>query len=109
MKTMLMILAMSAMAMAQTASTDATTTKSDHKAKHAKIFAINLGQAIQSVRLLPNMAGKSRQGLTVRTIHSTASKNRRLFLPLRPGLQACPDNAVPSLPIGRAGRRSHSM
>ena len=37
MKKMLMILAMSAMAMAQTASTDATTTKSDHKAKHAKM------------------------------------------------------------------------
>jgi hypothetical protein len=38
MKKMLMILAMSAMAMAQTATTDATTTKSDKKmAKHAKM------------------------------------------------------------------------
>ena len=36
------------------------------------------------------MAGKSRQGLTVRTIHSTASKNRRLFLPLRPGSSGLP-------------------
>jgi hypothetical protein len=34
---------------------------------------------------LPNKAGRSRQGLPVRTIHSTASTNNRLSLPLRPG------------------------
>src|SRR3954466_6014502 len=31
------------------------------------------------------MAGKSRQGLPVRAIHNTASTNRRLSAPLRPG------------------------
>lgn len=33
----------------------------------------------------PNWEGRSRHGLPVRTIHSTASINSRLFLPLRPG------------------------
>src|SRR5215210_5412384 len=33
----------------------------------------------------PNSAGRSRQGLPVRAIHSTASTNRRLSAPLRPG------------------------
>ena len=39
---------------------------------------------------LPNKAGRSRQGLPVRTIHSTASTNRRLSLPLRPGSPGLP-------------------
>ncbi len=39
---------------------------------------------------LPNNAGKSRQGLPVRAIHNTASKSRRLFLPLRPGSVGLP-------------------
>src|SRR3984885_978637 len=33
----------------------------------------------------PNSAGRSRQGLPVRAIHNTASTNRRLSSPLRPG------------------------
>src|SRR4051794_24594022 len=38
----------------------------------------------------PNKGGRSRQGLPVRAIHSTASTNRRLFLPLRPGSPGLP-------------------
>src|SRR5215475_5738566 len=38
----------------------------------------------------PNEGGKSRQGLPVRAIHSTASTNRRLSLPLRPGSPGLP-------------------
>src|SRR5215212_3902828 len=38
----------------------------------------------------PSEGGRSRQGLPVRTIHSTASTNRRLFLPLRPGSPGLP-------------------
>src|SRR3954464_2035049 len=38
----------------------------------------------------PNDGGRSRQGLPVRAIHSTASTNRRLFLPLRPGSPGLP-------------------
>jgi hypothetical protein len=33
----------------------------------------------------PNSAGRSRHGLPVRAIHNTASTNRRLSAPLRPG------------------------
>src|ERR1700677_44995 len=38
----------------------------------------------------PNQGGRSRQGLPVRAIHSTASTNRRLSLPLRPGSPGLP-------------------
>src|ERR671921_1300588 len=38
----------------------------------------------------PNRGGRSRHGLPVRAIHSTASTNRRLFLPLRPGSPGLP-------------------
>src|SRR4051794_24983223 len=38
----------------------------------------------------PNRGGRSRHGLPVRTIHSTASTNRRLSLPLRPGSPGLP-------------------
>ena len=38
----------------------------------------------------PNDPGKSRQGLPVRAIQSTASTNSRLFLPLRPGSPGLP-------------------
>src|SRR5262249_36131933 len=38
----------------------------------------------------PNMGGRSRHGLPVRTIHSTASTNSRLSLPLRPGSPGLP-------------------
>src|SRR6185312_14222766 len=38
----------------------------------------------------PNEGGRSRQGLPVRTIHSTASTNKRLSLPLRPGSPGLP-------------------
>src|SRR3954452_22939404 len=38
----------------------------------------------------PNEGGRSRQGLPVRAIHSTASTNRRLSLPLRPGSPGLP-------------------
>src|SRR6201997_3163722 len=38
----------------------------------------------------PNEGGRSRQGLPVRAIHSTASTNSRLSLPLRPGSPGLP-------------------
>src|SRR4051794_16559765 len=38
----------------------------------------------------PNRGGRSRQGLPVRAIHSTASTNKRLSLPLRPGSPGLP-------------------
>src|SRR3712207_5560167 len=38
----------------------------------------------------PNKGGRSRQGLPVRTTHKTASANRRLSLPLRPGSPGLP-------------------
>src|SRR6267143_1135848 len=38
----------------------------------------------------PNEGGRSRQGLPVRAIHSTASTNCRLSLPLRPGSPGLP-------------------
>jgi hypothetical protein len=50
-------------------------------------------QARKRVKTLfqcPNEGGRSRQGLPVRTIHSTASTNRRLSLPLRPGSPGLP-------------------
>src|SRR5262252_7762622 len=48
---------------------------------------------------LPNAAGRSRHGAPARTIHNTASTNRRLSSPDRPG--------SPSLPGRRAAMRSH--
>src|ERR1043165_9688828 len=39
---------------------------------------------------LPKQAGRSRHGLPVRTIHSTASTKRRLSPPLRPGSVGLP-------------------
>src|SRR5216683_4542056 len=38
----------------------------------------------------PNKGGRSRQGLPVRAIHNTASTNRRLSSPLRPGSDFLP-------------------
>ena len=38
----------------------------------------------------PNEGGRSRQGLPVRAIHSTASTNSLLSLPLRPGSPGLP-------------------
>src|SRR5207253_10632885 len=38
----------------------------------------------------PNEGGRSRHGLPVRAIHNTASTNRRLFSPLRPGSPRLP-------------------
>ena len=38
----------------------------------------------------PNEGGRSRQGLPVRAIHSTASTKSRLSLPLRPGSLGLP-------------------
>ena len=43
-----------------------------------------------AVLQLPNRSGRSRHGLPVRAIHSTASMNSRLFLPLRPGSVGLP-------------------
>src|SRR5215211_5106464 len=40
---------------------------------------------VKTLFQFPNEGGRSRQGLPVRAIHSTASTNRRLSLPLRPG------------------------
>src|SRR5512134_2092428 len=48
---------------------------------------------------LPYNAGRSRHGAPARAIHKTASTNRRLFFPDRPG--------SPSLPGRRGATRSH--
>src|SRR5215213_1419494 len=45
---------------------------------------------VKTLFQFPNAGGRSRQGLPVRAIHSTASTNRRLFLPLRPGSPGLP-------------------
>jgi hypothetical protein len=45
---------------------------------------------LKMVFQLPKKAGRSRQGLPVRAIHNTASTNRRLSLPLRPGSVGLP-------------------
>src|SRR5690349_1218092 len=45
---------------------------------------------VKTLFQFPNEGGKSRHGLPVRTIHSTASTNRRLSLPLRPGSPGLP-------------------
>jgi hypothetical protein len=47
----------------------------------------------------PNSGGRSRQGLPVRAIHSTASTNMRLSVPLRPG--------SPTLPGSKSSIRFH--
>src|SRR3954447_20138331 len=50
-------------------------------------------QSRKRVKMLfqcPNEGGRSRQGLPVRTTHKTASTNRRLSLPLRPGSPGLP-------------------
>src|SRR5205085_7361757 len=47
-------------------------------------------QTINTLFQFPNKGGRSRHGLPVRTIHSTASTNRRLSLPLRPGSPGLP-------------------
>jgi hypothetical protein len=56
---------------------------------------------LKTVFQLPKKAGRSRHGLPVRTIQSTASTKRRLSPPLFPDRSPCPDNAVPSSPTGR--------
>src|SRR5271157_391123 len=48
---------------------------------------------------LPNASGRSRHGAPARIIHNTASTNRRLSAPDRPG--------SPSLPGKRGAIRSH--
>src|SRR5689334_18741107 len=45
---------------------------------------------VKTLFQFPNKGGRSRQGLPVRAIHSTASTNRRLSLPLRPGSPGLP-------------------
>src|SRR3954447_22991983 len=50
-------------------------------------------QSRKRVKMLfqwPNEGGRSRHGLPVRTTHKTASTNKRLFLPLRPGSPGLP-------------------
>src|SRR5712675_2510104 len=47
-------------------------------------------QRLKTVFQLPKSGGRSRHGLPVRTIQSTASTNRRLSLPLRPGSVGLP-------------------
>src|SRR4051812_6510051 len=45
---------------------------------------------VKTLFQFPNEGGRSRQGLPVRTTHKTASTNRRLSLPLRPGSPGLP-------------------
>ena len=76
---------------------------SSETASKSRLKTSAFAQSRKRVKTLfqwPNDGGRSRQGLPVRAIHSTASTNRRLSLPLRPG-PACPDKAAPSSPIGR--------
>src|SRR3546814_12937606 len=77
---------------------------------------------LKTVFQLPKTAGRSRQGLPVRTIHNIASMKRRLALPLRPGSDGLPrqcgpifahwapgnDNpAIPNLNPERAEKSEH--
>src|SRR5215213_5998949 len=66
---------------------------SSETASNSRCQAPAFTQSRKRVKTLfqrPNEGGRSRQGLPVRTIHSTASTNRRLFLPLRPGSPGLP-------------------
>ena len=45
---------------------------------------------LKTVFQWPNSGGRSRHGLPVRAIHNTASTNRRLSSPLRPGSDLLP-------------------
>src|SRR4051794_19802454 len=57
----------------------------------------------------PNDGGRSRQGLPVRTTHKTASTNRRLFLPLRPGSPRLPRQRGSIFAHGASVKRNLSI
>src|SRR5882672_985595 len=66
---------------------------SSETASNSRLKTSALTQSRKRVKVLfqwPNDAGRSRQGLPVRAIQSTASTNRRLLLPLRPGSPTLP-------------------
>jgi len=66
---------------------------SSETASNNRLNTSALTQSRKRVKALfqcPNDGGKSRHGLPVRAIQSTASTNSRLFLPLRPGSPGLP-------------------
>src|SRR6266700_1481752 len=66
---------------------------SSETASNIRLNTSAFTQSRKRVKVLfqwPNDPGKSRQGLPVRAIQSTASTNSRLFLPLRPGSPGLP-------------------
>lgn len=66
-------------------------------------------QSRKRVRTLfqwPNEGGRSRQGLPVRAIHSTASTNSRLLCRCGQDRPACQDKAAPSSLTGRQSKRN---
>src|SRR3954466_3828969 len=66
---------------------------SSETASNSRLKTLAFTQSRKRVKTLfqwPNEGGRSRQGLPVRTIHSTASTNSRLSLPLRPGSPGLP-------------------
>ena len=74
----------------------------DHGIFHVGLIREGIEKPLENIGLAPvteaperrapvaEIAGRSRHGLPVRTIHSTASMNRRLSLPLRPGSVGLP-------------------
>src|SRR3954464_5856906 len=66
---------------------------SSETASNSRCQTFAFTQSRKRVKMLfqcPNEGGRSRQGLPVRTTHKTASTNRRLSLPLRPGSPGLP-------------------
>src|SRR3954467_1918087 len=66
---------------------------SSETASNSRLKTLAFTQSRKRVKTLfqwPNESGRSRHGLPVRTIHSTASTNSRLSLPLRPGSPGLP-------------------
>ncbi len=64
----------------------------DHASRWAAISSIaaKIGCSLHTLLEWVKKAGRSRHGLPVRAIHSTASTNSLLFLPLRPGSLGLP-------------------
>jgi hypothetical protein len=71
---------------------------SSEQASKSRLKTSALAQSryrLNTVFHLPKKAGRSRQGLPVRTIQSTASTKRRLLFPLRPGSEGLPRRCGP--------------
>src|SRR3954451_20720574 len=76
---------------------------SSETASNSRLKTLAFTQSRKRVNTLfqcPNAGGRSRHGLPVRTIHSTASTNSRLSLPLRPGSRGFPAKRFHLRPLG---------